>query len=217
MTPVMEAGVENSAWTVQNLVEMATAWLIILIFLSFGISQNVLAQTTNSIPPNLFLTDNGFLFWYKSSGERVVNIKTIKEAEQSKESRPDNQDPEGHWGQTTNGFQVSLRFEKEKYTNGEPVLATMLMRNVTGKPETYFRPIYIVATKDGKVLRRKDDTGLIEITMLPEISLFPQTQHRYQETLNQIYDLTPSGEYTFQAVCNHPKANSQIVNIKISK
>jgi hypothetical protein len=90
-------------------------------------------------------------------------------------------------------------------------------RNCTLKPQTYFRPTHFVATKDGNVLKRKDDNGLnlIQITMSPETTLFPQTQKRDQETLNKIYDLTQNGEYFFQAVCNHPEVASQKVSILI--
>jgi hypothetical protein len=195
-------------------------WLAsILAFLAFGVSQGFAGEpTTNSIPPNLFLTDKGFLFWYRGSGEKVVNIKDIKQAQSSPESRPSDQDQEGHWGQMTNGFQLSLRFEKEIFTNGEQFVAVTLMRNITNQPENYFLPIQIVATKDGKVLERKKnkkEIDLIEITRFPETTVFPQTQKREQVVLNGIYDLTNNGEYYFQAVCRHPEVKSQKVKILI--
>ena len=193
-------------------------WLIsIFTCLAFGVAQNISAQTTNSIPSNLFLTDNGFLFWYKS-GQRLINVKKIKEAEKSPESRPAIEDPEGHWGQPTNGFQLSLRFEKQTFTNGEPIVAVMLIRNVTNAPLTHFKPTYVKVTRDGQPLKRKNGNGLdlIEITMWPETTLFPQTQHRYQENLNQSYDLNESGGYVFQAECKQPKTISQPASILIT-
>ena len=195
-------------------------WLVsILMFLAFGIIQVIAGvPSTNSIPPNLFLTDNGSLFWYKhSTGERVVHIKDIETATNSPESRPADQDPEGHWGRATNGFQISLRFEKELFTNSESIVAITLMRNITSQPQNYFRPIQIVATKDGKPLERKDkkEIDVIEITMPPETTVFPQTQQKNYVRLDQIYDLTQSGEYAFQAVCRHPAVTSHKVSVVI--
>jgi hypothetical protein len=195
---------------------------ILLAFLLFiGIPQIVVAQgswsvppTTNSIPPNLFLTEGGprHLFWYNHSGERLVEISTLETARRSKESRPASEDPEGHWGQATNGFQLSLRFEKEVYTNGEPVAATMLVRNVGTVRQQYAFPARVAAAQNGRRLKRKDDIG---VTIFgPFSSLHPQTQRRYQEDLKQVYDLTP-GEYTFWAVCDKGLPSSGEVKIQI--
>ncbi|HET7625263.1 MAG TPA: hypothetical protein VFM25_08355 [Verrucomicrobiae bacterium] len=189
-----------------------------IIFFS-GIAFNISAQTTNTIPTDLFLTDDGFLFWYRPSGERVVNISKIKEAEKSPESLPANHNADGHWGEKTNGLQLSLRFPKYIFTNGESVVAIMLMRNITNKPQTYFRPPRILASQNGKVLKTKNDNGLhlMQVTMLPQTTLFPQTQNRFQIILNKVYDLSENGEYIFQAACHNPEVNSQKVSVIIKK
>jgi hypothetical protein len=193
-------------------------FIISILTLLLGAIVNSSAQTTNVIPPNLFLTDNGFLFWFGHTRERLVDINKIKEAKASKESRPADQDVEGHWGQATNGFQLSLRFEKGIFSNGEPVVAVTLMRNITNQPQNYFRPVYIVATKDGKPLKRKDnkDINVIEITISPKTTLFPQTQKREIERLDQIYDLAQSGEYLFRAECRYPEVASKQVSVLIT-
>jgi hypothetical protein len=196
--------------------------VILLAFLFLGrLTQDLVAQgskspppMTNCIPPNLFLTEAGIrpLFWYTRSGERLVEIRTIEAARGSKESRPASEDPEGHWGQATNGFQLSLRFEKEVYTNGEPVLATMLVRNVSNVQLQYLFPARVAATKDGSRLKRKDDIGVARRG--PARLLYPQTQARDQENLNQVYDLTP-GEYKFWAACDKWLPSSGTVKVKI--
>jgi hypothetical protein len=184
---------------------LARPLAVLLLLLVSAAGQSILAQagssvppTTNSIPPNLFLTDGGGrpLFWYRRSGERLIELSRIEEAQRSRESRPASEDPEGHWGPATNGFQLSLRFEKEAYTNGEPVVATMLVRNVSNVRQRYAFSARVSAAKSGSPLKRKDDTGLTIITSYR--FLHPQTQARYQETINHVYDLTP-GEYTFWA------------------
>lgn len=172
------------------------------------------AQMTNAIPTNIFLTDENSLFWYRHH-ERLVEVKRIKTAASLPESRPANQDPEGHWGEATNGLQLSLRFEKETFTNGEPIDAIVFVRNVTNQPIVYYRPALILATKDGKFMKRKDDDGMILINMPLETTVFPQTQQKNHKQLDQVYDLTQPGEYIFQAVCNHPEVASQKVSVLI--
>jgi hypothetical protein len=172
-------------------------------------------QMTNVIPANVFLTDDGFLFWYRKHGERVVDVKKINEAEKSPESRPAEQDMEGHWGEVMQGLQISLRFEKQIFTNGEHIDAIVLIRNVTNQPAVYIRSTQVLAFKDGKVLKRKDDDGIISISAPLEVNLFPQTQKKNLVRIDQIYDLTNNGEYYFQAVCRHPEVKSQKVKILI--
>jgi hypothetical protein len=161
---------------------------------------------TNSFPTNLFLTDNGRLFWYKK-GERLVETRVIEEAQKSQESRPAERDPEGHWGAATNGFQLSLRFEKADYTNGEPVTGIILLRNVSDKPLKYTRaavighpsPIAVSVWKDGKKANLKTDDGMFIVPSAIGVTVHPRTQHRYQLRLERFYDLSQSGTYSVQA------------------
>ncbi len=199
----------------------AGGFVVLLLFLAGAAGQSPVAQggssvpaITNRIPANLFLTDEGPrpLFWYRGSGERLIEVRRIEEAQHSKECRPASEYPEGHWGHATNGFQLSLRFEKEVYTNGEPVVATMLVRNVSNVRQKYLFPARVAAAKSGSPLKRKDDIGLSIITSYR--FLHPQTQARYQETLNRVYDLTP-GEYTFWAESDRGLPGSGQVTIVI--
>jgi hypothetical protein len=151
----------------------------------------------------------------RPSGERVVDIRTIKEAEKAVECQPSDQDVKGNWGEATNGFQLSLRFEKTEFTNGEPISAAMLMRNISGVEETYFRPIKIVIIKDGNTLKRKDSNGLIEINAPLIKTLFPQTQDKYILNICKIYDLSEPGKYAVQAVSGRPFVASKTVNISV--
>lgn len=184
--------------------------------LACALVQGGFAQSTSFIPPNLFLTDNGRLFWYRSSGERVVDVAMIREAEKSLESRPSDDYLQGNWGQATNGFQLSLRFGKSIFTNGEPIMATILMRNITDTPQTYYRPIKIIVEKDGKVLRRKNESGLLESHAPPMKTLFPQTQDKYIRNIQRIYTLSSDGKYLVQAVSGRPSVSSKSVSITIT-
>ena len=171
-------------------------------------------QTTNSIPPGLFVTDDGMVFSYRH-GKMVVSVKKIEEARNSPECRPAEMDSEGNWGLETNGLMLSLRFSKLSYTNGEPITPIMLIRNMTTNPIVYYRPTFVVAMKDGKILENKNDAGRQEITMVPTVTLLPYTQQRYFENLNQVFCLTNAGEYIFWAACRSPEVYSGRVSVSI--
>jgi hypothetical protein len=183
--------------------------------LLFAMVASVSAQTTNFIPTNTFVTDDGKVFWYRH-GRQLVDIRKIEQAKKSQESRPAEQDPQGNWGEQADGFQLSLRFEKQTFTNGEDIAAIMLMRNVTTNSQTYFRPTYVVAMKDGKPVKKLHNTAMKEMMVSPETTIFPQTQHEYREHLRQEYNLSESGEYIFQAVCRRSQVTSQKVSILVT-
>ena len=60
-----------------------------------------------------------------------MNPQKVKEGKKLKESLPANEYPEGKWGGIKGGFQLSMCFEKQIFTNDEPIMATILVRNVT--------------------------------------------------------------------------------------
>lgn len=203
----------------QNL--MATA-VVGLTFVA-GVVSNAVAQLTNVIPENVFLTDDGHVFWYKP-GKRFVDTKKIREALDLPESRPADQDPDGHWGMPTNGFQLSLRFNKLVFTNNEPVVATLLLRNATNSPVKFLRasithqpsPINVLAFRGKMPLSRKSFSGPIDVISANEITIYPQTQCKYAVRLNDYYDLSGSGEYVFQAAYEQGGVTSQYVAITIT-
>jgi hypothetical protein len=55
----------------------------------------------------------------------------IEAAKHAKESSPAKDDPEGNWETVSEGFQFSIRMEKNSFTNGEPVNAVIILRNVS--------------------------------------------------------------------------------------
>ena len=173
---------------------------------TFELATLVSGQTTNVIPPNLFITDDGHVFWFKS-GKRVIDIRAINTAQGSLESLPTERDPDGHWGGATNGFQLSLRFPKLTFTNGEPIVATLLLRNVTNSPVKFLRavvtyqpsPINVLAYKNGKPCATKGAGHKMEVISGGEITVYPQTQRRFKVKLNDYYDFTGGGEFVFQA------------------
>ncbi len=129
----------------------------------------------------------------------------------AKESRPAAQDPEGHWGGTTEGFQMSVRFEKESFHAGEPIVAIVLIRNATSR-KVFYRDFISLKT-DSPVCQfdvldaqpqpvaRLDAKAPSDITDGPHIPrvLDPGTQCRYEVKLDAKFKLDQPGKYSIRA------------------
>lgn len=187
------------------------------------------ASQTNLIPiwdTNVFLTDDGALIHKLRSGETMIREKRYEEAKRLKESRPAKDDPEGHWGSAAGGYQLSLRFPKSNYAVDEPVIATVLVRNVTNSVlpylETFLRqrpgPMDVTAAHNGSNLASKLEggSGTVSITSTRQLKLFPQTQFKFDVNLGQIYSLTNAGEYIFQATHMFPSSSTNAPSLDIS-
>src|ERR1035437_5486511 len=124
-----------------------------LALVSFSVSLAVRAQTNQ-----FYVTDER----PKEYGSFVSTAEQIEQARKAKYSRPANDDPEGNWGAVSEGFQLSIRFPKESFTNGEAIVASILLRNVTNTPLTYYvsfpRDVEqeLVLKKQGQRLLGKD-------------------------------------------------------------
>jgi hypothetical protein len=167
----------------------------ILLFAAYWSSN---ATDTNTI----YVTDEGFL--------SINYSEKVKEARESKESLPAEDFPEGNWGAITNGFQLSLRFDKQVFTNGEPMFANILLRNTTNQIRTYTVSLSSVANRSEPIgLSVFSETGAgISPTSASDDnvivstrgrSLIPKTQHKYTERLDKIYDFKTNGSYFAQA------------------
>jgi hypothetical protein len=94
---------------------------------------------------HLFASETNRLFvTINDGGENVSDYKNGTD-----EHLPAEQFPAGNWGQATNGIQVSLRFDKPDYTNGEPITATILVRNISSQRMPYRK--FYVSGRDGPV------------------------------------------------------------------
>jgi hypothetical protein len=148
----------------------------------------------------------------------------LNEAKTNRESLPAKQFPEGNWGEPGCGFQLSLRFERTTYTNGEPITAIILVRNITNDTIVFFD--YNIAHNYARGIGSVGDGGPVGITMVASegkplnhreqnpsgpgritrsagaevYKIFPtKSQRKYFEYLNQMYDLT-NGIYSAHAV-----------------
>ena len=161
-----------------------------------------------------YVTDDGLLIGQNHSGGFKMNPIKVEEAKKLKESLPATAFPEGNWGNAQGGFQLSIRFEKQTYVYGEPIIATILVRNVTNQVLTYNiinvagqdSPIGIIVTDSkGKLVPQKSDE--INIISSHEIKLFPGTQHKYQEQFDTMFNLQTNNiivvSAAFKIACPH--------------
>ena len=140
----------------------------------------------------LYITDDGFLIHVRD-GQIKMNPQKIEEAKKTRECLSASEFPEGNWGNIQSGFQLSLRLEKESFTNNEPIIATILLRNVTNQVLTF--PLINEPGKDGPInLTAVDSKGNMlpvgsdEITIISshDEKLFPGTQKKFVERLGQV-------------------------------
>jgi len=159
----------------------------------------------------------------------------IENAKHAKESRPAEQDPEGNWGPVAEGFQFSLRFEKDAYTNGEPISACVILRNVSDRVLKYPYEYTADEREISFVLSRGEDRVYGKYDVRPGASFQERvrslrtdpggirpspvgSQHKSLVNLNQIYGLTTSGEYHVQAMHKIPTSNlTSMTNVASGK
>jgi hypothetical protein len=172
------------------------------------------AEQTNEI----YLFADNYLYVETEHGS-YINPRKIAEAKTNRESLPAKDFPDGNWGELTNGIQLSLRFDKQAYTNGEKITAILLVRNTTNRL-IHYRWIYpskdylwgdgpallVTATDSGQPmpvsLPAKEAKQFTETFSSSELTdLFPHTQRKHMERLDDKYHLT-AGTYRIHALVN---------------
>src|ERR1035438_8320956 len=97
-----------------------------------------LSAATLSIAVAVFAGDTNVIYLpvdprgYVGETARIKAYAEQTEAAKGRpESRPAELDPEGHWGTVTAGVQLSIRLSKNFFALGQPIEATVTLRNVT--------------------------------------------------------------------------------------
>lgn len=185
--------------------------ILIVTFLSGGLA---FGQTNE-----FYITDESLLGREKPGRFSSEQIEAAKHA---KDSRPAKEDPESNWGAVLDGFQLSVRLEKSLFTNGEPVQALVILRNVSDRTlefqiSTYGDPdLDMILTKGADVLKRLDQTPgtnfvdtvrRIHVGSFTSASCLPGTQRKFTIDLNKIYGPITNGIYEVQARKLIPKMN----------
>ncbi len=123
------------------------------------------------------------------------------------------------WGAITNGFQLSLQLGKHEYRLGDPIIATIFLKNVRKTPATLaaFGPttdIKISVTYgDGKPVPRTrygiEVDKSQEITASTPIVIESGKQFGYKIEVHTIFDMTAEGDYLITAKRQVPKESGK--------
>jgi len=121
------------------------------------------------------------------------------------EDLPADQDTNGNWGFLSEGFQLSIRFEKTAFSNNEPIVASIILRNVSesllehvsSKPD---KTEFILHNEGGIPVERIDvfrqSATIQQIVMgASRWPLNPGEQRKYKVVLNQLFDLSRPDTY----------------------
>lgn len=167
----------------------------VIVFLSL-VGFLVSAADTNTF----YVTDDGMLVMQNSKGEIKLNRLKVEAAKKLKESLPASEFPEGNWGNVAAGFQLSLRFETNLFASGSPIVATILLRNVTNCVLTYHAadilgrsspiPVIMIGDKGERVPLKTEEITVISAR---DVKLFPGTQQKLHERIDATYDLPTNG------------------------
>lgn len=124
-------------------------------------------------------------------------------------------DTNGHWGPVVNGWHLSVRFPQGEYLTNEPVVATIMLRNVGSTDAWLFTRTYDGARRNFRyVLHHGTNTlswswndppppdpappGYQMPKYFVNVRVEPYSQKAFFVRLDQIFDLSQSGQYSVQ-------------------
>lgn len=188
----------------------------------------VFSADTNDV----FVTDDGLLMRGGFGSPTFPDPEKVKAARLLKECQPADQDPEGNWGSVSEGFQMSVRFEKESFEAGEPIPATIITRNVTQEflwyphysPNRLNIKLFVINGEKKLIPRRDEPKGnqsipeklKYAISSVDRMAAFKGTQRKQVLDLNDLFDLSTPGTYVIYASRAVPKLNSDERSVVIS-
>jgi hypothetical protein len=163
------------------------------------------AAASNDTARNFFITTF-------SDGRHPDDIEASRN---STDSRSADDDLEGNWGTASEGFQLSIRFEKQVFVVGEPIAATILLRNVSVEDLHYHDLLGL--GRDFKLLvvnqQRKALADLADHSRGKSRwhTLFKGTQHKVQVRLDSRFDMSAAGEYVVSVARRVPEQASRVI------
>ncbi|MGZ4961887.1 MAG: hypothetical protein ACXWBP_09280 [Limisphaerales bacterium] len=155
----------------------------------------------------------------------AISVKEAERAKHAIECKPASIDRNGNWGAPLHGFQLSIRLPKLTFTNGEPVTAKVIFRNVSDKVVSFRReftnrfPALILKGADQTVLdpvypKRSTNSFVRHLSdLIKNSSGFPEQidpcrQREYTIELDRQYALTP-GTYSVSFIQQVAEVNEK--------
>jgi hypothetical protein len=146
----------------------------------------------------------------------TITPEQIRAARSAPECRSADNDPDGHWGTPWEGSELSIRLQKNVFTNGEPIVACVTLRNVgakvlyfwvsTPQPERNTEVIVLrgqerLPPADGPKPGQSFQQRLRYVWQGSQHQepLMPGTQRQFLRDLSEMFDLTLAGSYSAHA------------------
>ena len=137
--------------------------------------------------------------------------ENLEAARTSIECQPAENDLAGNWGAVTEGYQLSLRVNKESFYTNEPVLVTIIFRNASTNFLPYAEPSgsdldfsILVADQNGRQL---PDAADVDRTTGHSVRFIPGTQHKFQLDLRKRFEFSKPGVYSVTVRRKIPQQN----------
>ena len=160
----------------------------------------------------------GMIYVKGDNDKYVLDPVKVEEARHTQECQPAEDDPAGNWGAVTNGLQASIRFSKKLYGTNEPVVASVISRNLSAETRYLsfaFGLQSAVALHDpaGRLLDRKDwestntFDGKVQ-RMAQRIiwrTLEPGAQIKLDVDLRQWFEIGALGDYVIHTLLPAPR------------
>jgi hypothetical protein len=155
----------------------------------------------------LNLIDGDRFCWDSASGGQVFRWEKVEKSKRDEQCQPAEADVKGNWGATDLGCRVSVRFAKETYSTNEPILSTIIIRDVSASDTRFLfnspdAPMSVVmAGPKGEILKRKDQQPRNPLApqnislRMDEYGLMPQSQRKFEMDLRNLFDLSMPGRY----------------------
>jgi hypothetical protein len=156
------------------------------------------------------LTINDFSFEALAKiRQGLVDSNSLAKAIDSGESKPEGKDQQGNWGSVSEGFRLSLRFTTTESKRGQPITATVLVRNVSQQDLEFDRLMtdwdfqFRVSDNFGHLLKDVNpaEPGFLGHKTFP---LYPRTQRKYIIRLDPHF-VFEKGEYSISVKTRVPK------------
>lgn len=129
----------------------------------------------------------------------------------------------GSWGNPTNGLRLSVRFQRNHFTQGNPIEMVILLRNVGQSPMDFEDPTWENYRFD---LHLQHD-GEVVIPLIPRVNretlgdgssggglIHPATQWRFTMRLDKIFDLKTPGSYQLVAEREFLDKNQRLFKLR---
>lgn len=183
----------------------------VLLILEFGVSELTLeASDQQSFP-----TAN---CWSWANPNAVD--KDFSTEELARQTGPTTNDMAGHWGGVISDAQASIRFPKDIYSLGEPIIATILLRNSSDKNLTCVAtflsegpaPFSLIVLDDQRQpLKPKEsiDMGSVTMDSTKPLNLSAGWQSKFKQRVDSKFDLSKPGKYLICGYCNLGLSDAQ--------